>query len=46
MDPYPASTAQWGGRPWMMVILSIYLLTFFAAAALMLRNKSETKKSL
>jgi len=46
MDPYPASTAQWGGRPWMMVILSIYLLTFFAAAALMFRNKRETKKSL
>jgi len=45
ISPYPPTTAQWGGRPFMMAILAIYLLTFFAAAALMARNQRKIKKS-
>jgi hypothetical protein len=43
MNPYPPSTAQWGGRPIMMTILPLYLLTFLVATFLMFRNKRETK---
>ena len=46
MDPYPPSTARWGGRPLMMVILSVCLLTFLTAAVLMFRNKRKTKRAL
>jgi len=35
MNSYPLSTAQWGGRPMMVVILFIYLVTFLAAFASM-----------
>lgn len=45
MSSYPPTAARWGGRPFMMAILAIYLLTFFAAAALMARNQRKIKKS-
>jgi len=45
MNPYPPSTAQWGGRPIMTAILPLYLLTFFTAAILMFRTERESKKS-
>lgn len=41
MSTYPPSTAQWRGRPLMMLILPIYLLTFLAAVTLMVRNRSR-----
>jgi uncharacterized membrane protein YphA (DoxX/SURF4 family) len=38
MSPYPPTTAQWGGRPLMMVILPIYFVTFTAAVIQMLKK--------
>jgi len=35
MNSYPPTTAHWGGRPMMVVILFIYLVTFLAAFASM-----------
>jgi len=38
MSPYPPTTAQWGGRPLMMVILPLYFVTFTAAVIQMLKK--------
>jgi uncharacterized membrane protein YphA (DoxX/SURF4 family) len=41
MNPYPPSTAQWGGRPFLMVNLSIYLLTFLAGIFVLRHRKTK-----
>ncbi len=41
MDPYPPSTAQWGGRPFMMVNLSLYLLTALAGILVLRHRKTK-----
>jgi len=41
MNPYPPSTAQWGGRPFMMVNLSLYVLTFLAGMFVLRHRKTK-----
>jgi uncharacterized membrane protein YphA (DoxX/SURF4 family) len=41
MNPYPPSTAQWGGRPFMMVNLSLYMLTFLAGIFVLRHRKTK-----
>jgi uncharacterized membrane protein YphA (DoxX/SURF4 family) len=41
MNPYPPSTAQWGGRPFMMVNLSLYVLTFLAGIFVLRHRKTN-----
>jgi hypothetical protein len=41
MNPYPASTAQWGGRPFMVVNLSLYVLTFLAGIFVLRHRKTK-----
>jgi uncharacterized membrane protein YphA (DoxX/SURF4 family) len=41
MNPYPPSTAQWGGRPFMMVNLSLYVLTFLAGIFVLRHRKTK-----
>jgi uncharacterized membrane protein YphA (DoxX/SURF4 family) len=41
MNPYPPSTAQWGGRPFMIVNLSLYLLTFLAGIFVLRHRKTK-----
>jgi uncharacterized membrane protein YphA (DoxX/SURF4 family) len=41
MNPYPTSTAQWGGRPFMMVNLSLYVLTFLAGIFVLRHRKTK-----
>jgi uncharacterized membrane protein YphA (DoxX/SURF4 family) len=41
MNPYPPSTAQWGGRPFMMVNLSLYVLTFLAGIFVLRQRKTK-----
>jgi uncharacterized membrane protein YphA (DoxX/SURF4 family) len=41
MNPYPPSTAQWGGRPFLMVNLSLYLLTFLAGIFVLRHRKTK-----
>jgi len=41
MNPYPPSTAQWGGRPFMIVNLSLYILTFLAAMFVLRHRKTK-----
>jgi uncharacterized membrane protein YphA (DoxX/SURF4 family) len=42
MNPYPPSNAQWGGRPFMMVNLSLYVLTFLAGIFVLRHRKTKT----
>ena len=42
MGPYLPSSAQWGGRPFMMAILSVYLLTFLVCVPLAVRKRAPT----
>jgi len=41
MNPYPPSTAQWGGRPFMMVNLSLYVLTFLGGIFVLRQRKTK-----
>jgi uncharacterized membrane protein YphA (DoxX/SURF4 family) len=41
MNPYPPSTAQWGGRPFMIVNLSLYVLTFLAGILVLRHRKTK-----
>jgi len=41
MNPYPPSTAQWGGRPFMMINLSLYVLTFLAGIFVLRHRKTK-----
>jgi uncharacterized membrane protein YphA (DoxX/SURF4 family) len=41
MNPYPPSTAQWGGRPFMIVNLSLYELTFLAGIFVLRHRKTK-----
>jgi len=41
MNPYPSSTAQWGGRPFMMINLSLYVLTFLAGIFVLRHRKTK-----
>ena len=41
MNPYPPSTAQWGGRPFMMINLSLYVLTFLAGIFVVRHRKTK-----
>ena len=41
LNPYPPSTAQWGGRPFMMVNLSLYVLTFLAGIFVLRHRKTK-----
>ena len=41
MNPYPPSTAQWGGRPFMMINLSLYVLTFLAGILVLRHQKTK-----
>ena len=41
MNPYPPSTAQWGGRPFIMVNLSLYVLTFLAGIFVLRHRKTK-----
>ncbi|NBV97118.1 MAG: hypothetical protein EBT30_06165 [Verrucomicrobia bacterium] len=41
MNPYPPSTAQWGGRPFMVVNLSLYVLTFLAGLLALRQRKTK-----
>jgi len=41
MNPYPPSTAQWGGRPFMMINLSLYVLTFLAGIFVLRQRKTK-----
>jgi len=41
MNPYPPSTAQWGGRPFMMANLSLYVLTFLAGILVLRQRKTK-----
>lgn len=40
-NPYPPSTAQWGGRPFMMINLSLYVLTFLAGIFVLRYRKTK-----
>ena len=39
MNSCPPTTAHWGGRPMMMVILPIYLMTFLAAVMHIIKKR-------
>jgi uncharacterized membrane protein YphA (DoxX/SURF4 family) len=41
MNPYPPSNAQWGGRPFMMANLSLYVLTFLAGIFVLQHRKTK-----
>ena len=41
MNPYPPSTAQWGGRPFMMINLSLYALTFLTGIFVLRQRKTK-----
>ena len=41
MNPYPPSTAQWGGRPFLMINLSLYVLTFLAGIFVLRHRKTK-----
>ena len=41
MNPYPPSTAQWGGRPFMIINLSLYVLTFLAGIFVLRHRKTK-----
>jgi len=41
MNPYPPSTTQWGGRPFMIVNLSLYVLTFLAGIFVLRHRKTK-----
>jgi uncharacterized membrane protein YphA (DoxX/SURF4 family) len=41
MNPYPPSIAQWGGRPFMIVNLSLYVLTFLAGIFVLRHRKTK-----
>jgi uncharacterized membrane protein YphA (DoxX/SURF4 family) len=41
MNPYPPSTAQWGGRPFMMINLALYVLTFLAGIFVLRHRKTK-----
>ena len=41
MNPYPPSTAQWGGRPFLMVNLSLYVLTVLAGILVLRHRKTK-----
>ena len=41
MNPYPPSTAQWGGRPFIMVNLSLYVLTFLTGIFVLRHRKTK-----
>jgi hypothetical protein len=41
MNSYPPSTAQWGGRPFMMINLSLYVLTFLAGIFVLRHRKTK-----
>ena len=41
MNPYPPSTAQWGGRPFMMINLSLYVLTFLSGIFVLRHRKTK-----
>ena len=41
MNPYPPSTAQWCGRPFMMINLSLYVLTFLAGIFVLRHRKTK-----
>jgi len=41
MNPYPPSPAQWGGRPFMMINLSLYVLTFLAGIFVLRHRKTK-----
>ena len=41
VNPYPPSTAQWGGRPFMMINLSLYVLTFLAGLFVLRHRKTK-----
>ena len=41
MNPYPPSTAQWGGRPFMIVNLCLYVLTFLAGIFVLRHRKTK-----
>jgi uncharacterized membrane protein YphA (DoxX/SURF4 family) len=41
MNLYPPSTAQWGGRPFMMINLSLYVLTFLAGIFVLRHRKTK-----
>jgi len=41
MNPYPPSTAQWGGRPFMTINLSLYVLTFLAGIFVLRHRKTK-----
>jgi uncharacterized membrane protein YphA (DoxX/SURF4 family) len=41
MNPYPPSTAQWGGRPFIMINLSLYVLTFLAGIFVLRQRKTK-----
>jgi hypothetical protein len=41
MNPYPPSAAQWGGRPFMMINLSLYVLTFLAGIFVLRHRKTK-----
>ena len=41
INPYPPSTAQWGGRPFMMINLSLYVLTFLAGVFVLRHRKTK-----
>jgi uncharacterized membrane protein YphA (DoxX/SURF4 family) len=41
INPYPPSTAQWGGRPFMMINLSLYILTFLAGMFVLRHRKTK-----
>jgi uncharacterized membrane protein YphA (DoxX/SURF4 family) len=41
MNPYPPSTAQWGGRPFMMINLSLYVLIFLAGIFVLRHRKTK-----
>ena len=40
-NPYPPSTAQWGGRPFMMINLSLYVLIFLAGIFVLRHRKTK-----
>ncbi|CAM8625931.1 hypothetical protein MCEMIH22_00322 [Candidatus Methylacidiphilaceae bacterium] len=41
INPYPPSTAQWGGRPFMIINLSLYVLTFLAGIFVLRHRKTK-----
>ena len=41
MNPYSPSTAQWGGRPFMIINLSLYVLTFLLGICVLRHRKTK-----